>query len=445
MRLRFCALALVVAAAFSFSAQAQSARSVHWVATWATAPIARVPAAVIAGAPAVPAPPAATLVPGAPGAPGPGAAARPAPRPPFYPNNQTLRQIVHVTLGGDRVRVALSNVFGTTPLQIGAAHVALRQQDAAVVPGSDRPLTFGGTPTATVPANSVLVSDPVALAIPNFADLAIDLYVPADTSTGTITVHPSAFETNYVASGNHAGEPDWSNAPNAPNVTTNTSWYFLSHVEVTAPDRTPVVVTLGDSITDGTASTVNGNKRWVDVLARRLMPEKGGRKIAVVNAGIAANRVLSQVGGNAGNNALSRFDQDVLMQPGVQYVTVLEAINDIGQARTNPMPGAAELIAGHHQLIERAHTRGLKIFGATLTPFEGAAYWTEAGEAKREAVNAWIRTSKEYDGVIDFDAAVHDPQHPTKYLPQFDSGDHLHPSDAGYDAMGNAINLALFK
>jgi lysophospholipase L1-like esterase len=175
------------------------------------------------------------------------------------------------------------------------------------------------------------------------------------------------------------------------------------------------------------------------------MPEKSVRKIAVVNAGISANRVLSQVGGNAGNNALSRFDQDVLMQPGVQYITVLEAINDIGQARNSPLPSAADLIAGHEQLIARAHTLGLRIFGATLTPFEGAAYYTDAGEAKREAVNAWIRASGEYDGVIDFDKAVHDPEHPTKYLPQFDSGDHLHPSDAGYDAMGNSINLALFK
>ncbi len=428
--------------ALSISAGAQSKRPDHWVATWATASVARVPAAQIAaGAAPIAAPPAAAATaPGATAAPGTPGAARPAPRPPFYPNNQTLRENVHITLGGDRARVVLSNVFGTTPLEIGAAHVALRQQDAAtVVPGSDRPLTFGGTPTATIPANAVLVSDPVALTIPNFADLAIDLFVPGDTSTTTVTVHPSAFETNYVVTGNHAGDADWSGA------TTNTSWYYLSHVEVSAPEHTPVVVTMGDSITDGTASTVNAHKRWVDVLARRLMPEKSSRKIAVVNAGISANRVLSQVGGNAGNNALSRFDQDVLMQPGVRFVTVLESINDIGQARLNPSPSAADLIAGHHQMIERAHLLGVKIFGATLTPFEGAAYYSEPGEAKREAVNAWIRTSKEYDGVIDFDAAVHDPQHPTKYLPQFDSGDHLHPSDAGYDAMGNAINLALFK
>jgi len=426
--------------ALSISAGAQSRRPDHWVATWATASVARVPAAQIAAgaAPIAARPAAATTAPGAPAAAG---AARPAPRPPFYPNNQTLREIVHITLGGDHARVVLSNVYGTTPVQIGAAHVALRQEGATVVPGSDRPLTFGGMPTVTIPANAVLVSDPVALAIPNFADLAIDLFIPADTSASAVTVHPSAFETNYVVSGDHAGagDADWAGA------TTNTSWYYLSHVEVTAPEHTPVVVTMGDSITDGTASTVNAHKRWVDVLARRLMPEKSNRKIAVVNAGISANRVLSQVGGNAGTNALSRFDQDVLMQPGVQFVTVLEAINDIGQARLNPSPSAADLIAGHHQMIERAHLQGVKIFGATLTPFEGAAYYSEPGEAKREAVNAWIRTSKEYDGVIDFDAAVHDPAHPTKYLPQFDSGDHLHPSDAGYDAMGNAINIALFK
>jgi hypothetical protein len=256
---RLSALALVFAGVLALSAQTPPKRADHWVATWATAPIARPPAAQIAASQvgsARGAAPSPALAPAAPAVAG--AATRPAPRPPFFPNNQTLRQIVRVTLGGDRVRVVLSNVFGTTPLSIGAAHIALRQQDAAVVPGSDRTLTFAGASTATVPANAVLMSDPVALTVPNFADLAVDLYVPGDTSTGTVTVHPSAFKTSYVAGGDKAGSAaatDWTDA------TTNTSWYFLSRVEVAAPDKTPVVVTLGDSITDGTASMVNGNKR----------------------------------------------------------------------------------------------------------------------------------------------------------------------------------------
>jgi lysophospholipase L1-like esterase len=402
----------------------------HWIATWATAPVARVPPAAPGGAPAAPG---ATAIPGA------GAPAAP-PRPPFFPNNQTLRQIVHISLGGERLRVVLTNTFGSAPLSIGAARVALRQNGSALVPGSDRLLTFSGGAATSIPAGAVMVSDPVALSVPNFADLAIDLYIPDDTSKTTVTGHAGAFETNYAsAPGNHAGEAD------LPDATTNTSWYFLGRVEVSAPEHTPVVVALGDSITDGTASTVDGNKRWPDVLARRLMPAKGSRKIAVVNAGIAGNRLLSQAPGTAGINILARFDHDVLTQPGAEYVVVLEAINDIGLARQNPTPGAADLIAAARQLIARAHAQGLKIYGGTLTPFEGAAYWTAEGETKREAVNEWIRTAKEYDGVIDFDAAVHDPQHPTKYLPQYESRDHLHPSDAGYEAMGDAINLAMFK
>jgi lysophospholipase L1-like esterase len=445
------AAAILLGAALMYSPlAAQSRPSEHWVATWATAPIARVPAAQIAAGAGRAAPAAAAATATATAAPNqpaaaagqaPAAAGRGgvAPRPPFYPNNQTLRQIAHVSLGGNRIRVVLSNIFGTTPLQIGAAHVAIRERGSSVVPGTDRPLTFSGASVATVPANAVLVSDPVSLSVPNFADLAIDLYVPNDTAAGTVSVHPAAFTTNYVVPGNHAGDADWSSA------TTNTSWYYLDHIEVAAPEKTPVVVMMGDSITDGTASTIDANHRWGDVLTHRLLQEKGGRPIAVVNAGIAANRVLSQVGGNAGNNALARFEHDVLMRPGVQFVTVLEAINDIGQARQNAQPSAEDLIGGHRQMIARAHMLGIKMLGATLTPYEGAAYYSDLGEQKREAVNQWIRTSHEYDGVIDFEAAVRDPQHPTKFLPQFDSGDHLHPSDAGYEAMGNAINVALFK
>jgi lysophospholipase L1-like esterase len=219
------------------------------------------------------------------------------------------------------------------------------------------------------------------------------------------------------------------------------AWFLLARVEVTAPAGTAAVVTIGDSITDGARSTADTNSRWPDQLARRLAARKGAGA-AVLNAGISGNRVL---GDGAGVSALARFDRDVLMQTGVTHVVVLEGINDIGIARNNPSPSAEDLIAGHKQLIARAHARGLKIYGATLTPFEGAPYYTAEGEAKRQALNTWIRSSGAYDGVIDFDMITRDPAAPTRFLPAYDSGDHLHPGDAGYKAMGDAVDLALFK
>jgi lysophospholipase L1-like esterase len=352
-------------------------------------------------------------------------------------NNQTLRQIVHTSLGGDRVRIVLSNAFGTSALSVGAAHVALREKESAIVKASDRAVTFGASPSVNIPAGAVVVSDPVALTVPAFADLAIDVFLPGDTaaSPSPLTTHGGALQTNYVsATGNHAGEAD------LPGATTTAAWFFLSRVEVAASQQAGAIVAFGDSITDGTRSTANTNNRWPDHLAKRLQAQK--INIGVLNQGIAGNRVL---GDGAGVSALARFDRDVLAQGGVTHVIVLESINDIGLARDNPCPSAADLIAAHRQLIERAHARGLKIFGATLTPFEGAAYWTKEGEAKRQALNDWIRTSKIYDGVVDFDAAVRDPSAPTKLQPQFNPGDNLHLTDAGYQAMANAIDLGLFK
>jgi lysophospholipase L1-like esterase len=352
-------------------------------------------------------------------------------------SNQTLRLIVHPTLAGERLRVVLSNNFGTAPLVVGAASVALRAKDAAIVANSSRALKFSGSASTTIPAGAIIISDPVELALPAAADLVVDLYVPGDTaaSGSPITMHTGANQTSYVSSsGNFAG------VESIPVATTTPSWFLLARVEVAAPAATGAIVTLGDSITDGTRSTPNTNNRWPDLLAKRLA-QATGPKLAVLNAGIAGNRVLLD---NAGPNALARFDRDVLSQTGVTHVIVMEGINDIGQGRSNPLPSATDLITAHRQLIMRAHARGLKIFGATLTPFEGAGYWTAEGEAKRAALNEWIRTSKEYDGVIDFDAAVRDPNRPTKFVERFQSGDNLHPSDAGYQAMANAIDLSLF-
>jgi lysophospholipase L1-like esterase len=421
----------------------------HWVGAWSTA-VVTAPAVVPpvnpaagrgqappAGAAVQPPAPPSTPPQGNPAPPAAAAPAPPAPPPVRSFSNQTLRLIVHPTLGGDRLRVVLSNNFGTAPLVVGAANVALRNKDAAILAASSRALKFSGSASATIPAGAIVVSDPVDFAFAAGSDLAVDLYVPGDTaaSGSPVTMHTGANQTSYVStSGNFAGMDA------LPVATTTPSWFLLARVEVVAPPATGAIVAIGDSITDGTRSTPNTNNRWPDLLARRLL-QAAGPKLAVLNAGIAGNRVLLD---NAGPNVLARFDRDALAQTGVTHVIVLEGINDIGQGRSNPLPSAADLIAGHRQLITRAHARGLKIFGATLTPFEGAAYWTAEGEAKRAALNEWIRTGKEYDGVIDFDAAVRDPNRPTRFLAQYQSGDNLHPSDAGYQAMANAIDLSLF-
>ena len=420
-------LGFIIVASVALQAQSRE----HWVGAWATAVVVR-PQAPVAP---LQVPPSST------GQPNACQVVQPAngPAAPVLLNfkNQTLREIVHTSLGGDRVRVVLSNAFGTLPLEVGAAHVALREKGAAIQPKSDRPLTFGGSTSTMIAAGAVAISDPVSLTVPTAADLAIDIYLPGDTaaSSSPLTMHQTAVQTNYIsASGNHAGDADLAGA------TTTPSWYFLARVEVDAPAATGAVVTFGDSITDGTRSTVDTNNRWPDVFARRLAAAK--MPLSVLNEGIAGNRVLCD---GAGVSALARFDRDVLVQPGVKYVVVLESINDIGRGGVSPVPSANDLIAAHHQLIERAHARGLKIYGATMTPFEGAAYFTQEGEAKRQAVNAFIRTGKAYDGVIDFDAAVRDPQAPTKIQMRFNPGDNLHMNDAGYAAMADAIDLGLFK
>lgn len=411
---------------------AQSGRtSERWVGTWATSEVGR---------PQTPPPPPAPP-PVAPASTG-QAAAPPAAPPPFmHFNNQTLRQIVHTSVGGNRARVVFSNTFGTRPLTIAEAHLALRASEAAIVPASDRKLTFSGRPTVTIPSGALMYTDAVDINLPPMADVAIDLYLPGDTNTPSpLTMHVGARQSSYVSqTGNHAG------AASFPVVATTASWFLLSRVEVMAPEAVGAIVAFGDSITDGTGSTANANNRWPDLLARRLSAEPGGTRMAVLNAGIGGNRLLGELAFGAGINALARFEAQVLGQTGVTHVIVLEGINDIGNARQNPTPTGEDLIAAHKQLIERAHTRGLRIFGATLTPFEGAGYFTREGEAKRTLLNEWIRTSRAYDGVIDFDAATRDPSDPLKFLPAYDSGDHLHPTDAGYQAMANAIDLALFK
>jgi lysophospholipase L1-like esterase len=380
-----------------------------WVATWGASPVAPLPAN--------------TTNPGF--------------------TDQTVRMVVHTSVGGSELRVRFSNAFGAESLAIGAAHVALRSKDASFTAGSDRPLTFNGSGSVTIPPGALAVSDAVKLDVPALSDVAVSLYLPGPT--GQATWHAGAFSTNYISrSGDFTGAADF------PVDHTVASWFYLTDVEVKASKDTFALVTLGDSITDGTRSTPDTNHRWPNFLAERLAQHH--IKLSVVDEGIAGNRVLHDL---VGPNALARFDRDVLAQPGVGFVTVLLGINDIGdisrlpavaQAGRAPQPVSAdEIIAGHLQMITRAHQQGLKILGCTLTPFEGAAYFSPEGETKREAVNKFIRTGGAYDGVIDFDAVVRDPGHASRFLPAYDSGDHLHPNDAGYKAMADAIDLSLFK
>lgn len=408
---------------------AQVGSNQHWVGTWSTSEVGR---------PQTPP----QLAPGLPPFQANQCPAAPPPALTFmHFNNQTLRQIVHTSIGGSSVRVVLSNAYGTAPLTIGAAHISLRDKDSAIQTASDRPLTFSGQSTIAIPAGAVLYSDPVNLAVPDLADLAIDLYLPGNTDTpAPLTMHAAAFQTNYVSgTGNFAG------AAKLPAVATVQNWFLIYRVEVQTPQSVVGLVTFGDSITDGTRSTPDTNNRWPDQLVRRMFSQSSPIKLGLMNAGIAGNRVLSEGAFQAGVNALARFERDALSQAGVTHIVIMEGINDIGNARTNPTPSADDIIAGYKQLIEQAHSRGVKIFGATMTPFYGAVYYTDVGEAKREAVNQWIRTSKAFDGVIDFDAATRDPNDPKKYLAAYDSCDHLHPNDAGYKAMAAAIDLGLFK
>jgi lysophospholipase L1-like esterase len=390
----------------------------HWVGTWATAPVS---------------------VPSQPGGP-PQLGAQ---GPPPAVNNQTLRQIVHTSIGGDRVRVVLTNAFGSGRLAIGGAHIALRDKGGAIVDGSDHVLTFGGAATMSIPPGGLIVSDPTSLRVPAMGDLAIDVYLPGDTaaSPSPLTMHTGARQTNYISStGNHLGMKEM------PGATTTPAWFFLSRVEVAAPAQAAAIVTFGDSITDGYNSTPDTNNRWPDHLARRLM--SAGSGFGVLNLGIDGNRVLNEIAGPA---ALARFDRDVLAAPGVTHVFVLEGINDLGISsllNDGNRPTPEQLIAGHRQLIARAHAKGLRIFASTLLPYENTAipgYYNEEGEKVRQAFNEWMRTAKEYDGFVDFDQVMRDPSHPAKMLEKYDSGDHLHPNDAGYQAMANAFNLAFVK
>jgi lysophospholipase L1-like esterase len=356
----------------------------------------------------------------------------------------TLRQIVHLSVGGSELRVHLSNAFGTTSLRIDSVHIARPPSPSSdqIDVTTDKALTFGGNSEVVIPAGAEYISDPVDYPVGALSNLAISFYLPEPPAQQT--GHPGSRATSYVVDGNLVS------APTLPNATKVDHWYQIAGVDVTTPADAISIVALGDSITDGHASTTNGNNRWTDLLAERLQGSAATNQIGVLNAGIGGNRLLVN---GLGPNALARFNRDVLVQTGVRYVIVLEGVNDLGGlTRLGEVPTVqheslvAHILAAYQQMILRAHARGIEIIGGTITPYVGSDYYhpTARDEQDRNTVNAWIRAPGHFDAVIDFDRVMRDPSHPDRLLPSYDSGDHLHPSPAGYHAMANAIPLSLF-
>ncbi len=355
-------------------------------------------------------------------------------------NNHTLRMNPRISIGGDRLRVRISNAYGTRNLAIGGARIALRDKGPAIVAGSDRKLGFGGSDSATIAAGAVLFSDPVEFSVAALADLAVSIYLPGEVLASFAITGRYARQTNYISpAGNFLGETVM------PVGNLTDQWYFLCGVDVLASSEAGGVVALGDSLTDGNISTIDGYYRWPDQLARRLN-QRGGRPIGVMNNGLGGNRILYDIRGASG---LRRFDGDVLAQPGVTHAIVMLGTNDLRNRWAKPEEEvtAEQMIAGLNQMALRAHSRGIKLIGATLTPFGNETFmanaWNPTREKHRVAVNAWIRDSGAFDGVADFDAAVRDPEIPTQMAATWDCGDGLHQSDSGYCHLGDVIDLAL--
>jgi lysophospholipase L1-like esterase len=381
----------VLAASIAFApAQAQSWSLEHWVATWGAAP----------GGPALPANSAAFT-------------------------DQTLRLVVHTSIGGNRVRIRLSNETGSTPLRIGEARIAVRASGAGIAPGTDRALTFSGAPSVTIPPGAPVLSDPVELNVAALSDIAVSLYLPG--TAGAATIHGSASQASYVSlPGNFTG------AASLPTQRTILSMPFLTEVDVDSDSG--AIVILADSVTGG------GKNRRPDWLARRLQALRDPvlSRLGVVDRGAGGSRLLA-------DPVLEHFERDVLATAGVRYIALMMGIDDIGNSPNDNPVSADQLIALYRQLIARAHAKGIPVYGATLAPFEGARYHSLQKEASRQALNEWIRNNGEFDGVIDFDHVLRDPAHLARLLPAYDSGDHLHPNELGYQAMGDGVPLDLFR
>jgi lysophospholipase L1-like esterase len=375
----------------------------HWVGTWASSP-------QLAGSSDEP------------------------PAPGF--SDTTLRQIVHVSIGGTKIRVRFSNAFGKTALTIVSAHVAREDGGGAIQTATDKPLTFNGQSTITIPTGALFYSDALDFGLAPLSDLAVSIYLKG--APDGITVHSGSRATSYFCAGN-AVSAKVLPAPQAAD-----HWYFLNGVDVIARDAAAAVVVLGDSITDGKNSTTNGNGRWTDELARRLLANKPTSNVGVLNEGIGGNRLLRD---GLGPNALARLDRDVLTQTGARWLIVLEGVNDIGACRENCdlESMASEIVGAYRQIIVRAHSQKTKVYGATITPFGRSFYASPGAERARQTVNQWIRTSGQFDAVIDFDAAARDSSNVSDLSADSDSGDHLHPNNAGYKTMAYSIDLKLFR
>jgi lysophospholipase L1-like esterase len=356
-------------------------------------------------------------------------------------NNHTLRMNPRVSIGGDRVRIRISNAYGERPLVIGTARIARRDKGPAIVPGTDRKLTFGGADGIAIAAGAVAFSDPVELSVPALADLAVSFHLPGEVLAKFQITGRYARQTNYVSPpGDFAAETVM------PVGNLSDQWLFLCGVDLLASAEAGGIVAFGDSLTDGNISTIDAFCRWPDQLARRLA-ERGGRPMGVMNNGLGGNRILHDIRGDSG---LRRFDRDVLAQPGVTHAIVMLGTNDLRNRWAKPEEEVTgeQMIAGLGQMVVRARSRGIKLIGATLTPFGNETFmanaWNPNREKHRVTVNTWIRESGAFDGVADFDAALRNPLIPTQMRDEDDCGDGLHPSDSGYCKMGDAIDLAFF-
>ncbi len=423
---RFSALALLLCCCVCAAQTPDTGRNPHWVSTWGTAQqlaAETLPVWVV---------------------PPPREPNEPPPPPllPPYPSSfhdETVRMIVRTSVGGDRLRLTLSNALGQSEVNVGAVHVALRERGSAIVTETDRAVTFGGKASFSVQPGTLVVSDPVELAVPPLTELAVSVYLPNETPG--VTTHEFALNTTYVVAGNAAA------ATALPNARTNLTYFWLAGVEVLASADAGAIVVLGDSITDGVTTTPDTHRAWPSLLAAKLQANPATRHWAVINAGISGNRVRRDV---IGASALGRFDRDVLARAGVRWLVLFEGINDITWSSLPAVPDtqsttADEVIETLEQIVDRAHARGIKVMGGTLMPMGGLWLHNAETEAMRQAVNAWIRTTGKLDAVADFDSATRDPRQPARLAPELDSGDHIHPNDAGNAAMASAIDTTIFS